>query len=137
QAALRRRRVPGVSRRAWTRRRAVGPGPEGQSRSADRSDGPDPARALQEWRAARGRLSDACDRARRHADALVCRLARAWPGVGPRVLRSIAVPWRSSGRGGGTLSSRNSRTEAVDVATGLSMCMASVVVGLRLRGSAV
>src|SRR2546428_714770 len=77
QAALRRRRVPGVSRRAWARRRAVGPDPEGQSRSADRSDGPDPARALQEWRAARGRLSDACDRARRHADALVCRLARA------------------------------------------------------------
>src|SRR3989449_975758 len=70
----------------------------------DRRDGYDPAGALQERRAARGRVSDARDGARRHADAIVRRLARARPAMGPRVLRAVAVSWRTHGGGGIPLS---------------------------------
>src|SRR5439155_20159060 len=102
---------------------------QGQSRPADRRDGSDPARALQERRAARGRVSDARDRARRHADAIVRRLARARPAMGPRVLRAVAVPWRTHG-GGGIPLSAGCRAQEGDVTKAMFVIVAFIVVGV-------
>src|SRR5438445_7191589 len=69
---------------------AVGADAQGQPRAGHRGGRPYTAATLQERRPPPGRVPNPDDRALRHADAVVRRLARARPGVGPRVLRPLA-----------------------------------------------